>query len=94
MSVTLPRGESRKDPREAKFIADYVADAVEDLELVTEVLGRAYQELIENLHHHGVTYCDAGNGRDILALLDQFKPYAVERVEQHAREVAIDEWNS
>lgn len=92
MSAILQRGETRKNTRKAAFVAEFVDYAEADRLLIQDEYDRFVNALHNRMAHRRVTLCDAGNGDDILALLEQFKPHSRERVEAHAREVGQDEW--
>lgn len=93
MTAILARGEIREDPRETDFIDEYADDAEKDRSEIIAKMWTNLRELAAMLRHGNVTYCDAGTGRDIVALIEQLRPHPADRVEAHARLVARDEWD-
>lgn len=94
MTLTLPRGDTREDPREALFTGEIVEGAKKDRDLLETSISNLEKLFTNEFHTSRVTLCDAGTVEDIMELLKQFRPHPADRVEAHARLVARDEWGA
>lgn len=74
------------DPR-TRRINECIEDALDDLER-WKIAVETFLSLIPDFRYTDITYCDHGTGRDILALVEGFKPHSARIVEERARERA------